>query len=232
VGRRAPPRKLSALVACSRPASNVLKLLRAGDALIQQAAASCAMDVLSMVGVAEPDLHGRIGQSSEILREQANSCPESFSMEPLVLERLEPTAEEIEQFYLAGIDDDVAQGFIYASPQDVNPTVPKKAKKRKLRSTAHVDKLPKKVKETLVEKETVKKSLPVKKTTRSQKSSTIKKRTRLQMADDDEPRLQMADDDEPMFSPRRRSPPRRPSPPPQPKQQVDCYFSVVLQCEN
>ncbi|GAB2276676.1 hypothetical protein Dimus_011392 [Dionaea muscipula] len=144
---------------------------------------------------------------------------------PLVLERLEPTAEEIEQFYLAGIDDDVAQGFIYAPPQDANPTVPKKAKKRKLRSTAHVDKLPKKVKETLVEKETVKKSLPVKKTTRSQKSSTIKKRTRLQMADDDEPRLQMADDDEPMFSPRRRSPPRRPSPSPQPKQQELTKYS-------
>ncbi|GAB2294738.1 hypothetical protein Dimus_028933 [Dionaea muscipula] len=94
-------------------------------------------------------------------------------------------------------------------PQDVNPTVPLKAQKRKLRSTAHVDNLPKKVKETLVEKETVKKSLPVKKTTRSQKSSTIKKRTRLQMADDDEP----------MFSP------RRPSPPPQPKQQESTKYS-------
>ncbi|GAB2270032.1 hypothetical protein Dimus_004947 [Dionaea muscipula] len=99
-------------------------------------------------------------------------------MRSLVLERLEPTAEEIEQFYLTGIDDDVAQGFIYAPPQDVNRTIPLKAKKRKLRSTAHVDKLPKKVKEMLVEKETVKKSLTVKKTTRSQKSSTIKKRTR------------------------------------------------------
>ncbi|GAB2265661.1 hypothetical protein Dimus_000700 [Dionaea muscipula] len=145
---------------------------------------------------------------------QHTKCYWSHS-QPLVLERLEPTAEEIEQFYLVGIDDDVAQGFIYAPPQDVNPTVPLKSKKRKLRPTAHVDKLPKKVKETLVEKETVKQSLPGKKTTRSQKSSTIKKRTRLQMVDDDEPRLQMADDDEPMFSP------RRPSPPPQPKQQQD-----------
>ncbi|GAB2269126.1 hypothetical protein Dimus_004055, partial [Dionaea muscipula] len=148
---------------------------------------------------------------------------------PLVLERLEPTSEEIEQFYLAGIDDDVVQGLIYAPPQGANPTVPLKAKKRKIRSTAHVDKLPKKVKETLVEKEIVKKSLPVKKTTRSQKSSTIKKRTRLQMADDDEPRLQMADDDELMFSPRRPSPPQRPSPLPQPKQQAkenDMQFDV------
>ncbi|GAB2284254.1 hypothetical protein Dimus_018720, partial [Dionaea muscipula] len=85
---------------------------------------------------------------------------------PLVLERLEPTAEEIKQCYLTCIDDDVAQGFIYAPPQhgipqDANPTVPLQAQKRKLRSTAHVDKLPKKVKETLVEKETVKKSLPI-----------------------------------------------------------------------
>ncbi|GAB2269059.1 hypothetical protein Dimus_003989 [Dionaea muscipula] len=90
---------------------------------------------------------------------------------PLVLERLESTAEEIEQFYLAGIDDDVTQGFIYAPPQheipqDANPTVPLKAQKWKLWPIAHVDKSPKKVKETPWRKRLVKKSLLVKKTIR------------------------------------------------------------------
>ncbi|GAB2267771.1 hypothetical protein Dimus_002750 [Dionaea muscipula] len=104
--------------------------------------------------------------------ERVVNLEKTFKRNSLVLERLELTAEEIKQFYLIGIDDDVARGFIYAPlqhgiPQDANPTVPLQAKKRKLRSTAHVDKLPKKVKETLIEKVTVKKSLPVKKTTRS-----------------------------------------------------------------
>ncbi|GAB2286844.1 hypothetical protein Dimus_021234 [Dionaea muscipula] len=86
------------------------------------------------------------------------------------MERLESTTKEIEQCYLTGIDDDVAQAFIYAppqhgNPQDANLTVPMQAQKRKLRSTSHVDKLPKKVKETLMEKETVKKSSLAKNTT-------------------------------------------------------------------
>ncbi|GAB2279216.1 hypothetical protein Dimus_013866 [Dionaea muscipula] len=41
----------------------------------------------------------------------------AFQKNPLVLEKLQPTVEEMEQWYWMGIDVDITQGFVYAPPR-------------------------------------------------------------------------------------------------------------------
>ncbi|GAB2297104.1 hypothetical protein Dimus_031203 [Dionaea muscipula] len=99
----------------------------------------------------------------------------AFQKNPLVLETLQPTTKEMEQWYWMGIDDDITQGFVYAPPQDANPPVNPQTRKHKRRRTGTVqdEKLPKKlkpekVKEVVVAASSISKSSPVKRTTPSQ----------------------------------------------------------------
>ncbi|GAB2283259.1 hypothetical protein Dimus_017781 [Dionaea muscipula] len=87
---------------------------------------------------------------------------------------LQPTAEEMEQWYWMGINDDITQGFVYGPPpQDANPPVNPQTRKRRRTGTVQDEKLPKKlkpekVKEAVVATSSISKSSPMKRTTPSQ----------------------------------------------------------------
>ncbi|GAB2292304.1 hypothetical protein Dimus_026552 [Dionaea muscipula] len=60
----------------------------------------------------------------------------SVATKPLILEKLQPTAEEMEQWYWMVIDDDITQGFVYGCPQDANPPVNLQTREHRRTGTA------------------------------------------------------------------------------------------------